>query len=63
MKSAKLISFLFFKSDLKDICDFNFIVISVRGERINPTLHYPLRTGGRNPLFHYCIIPIVSEAN
>jgi hypothetical protein len=47
----------------KDNSHFNFIVHPAGGETINPTLHYPLRAGGQNPLFQYSIIPIVSEAN
>ncbi len=47
----------------KDISHLNFIVNPVGGGTINPTLHYPLRAGGQNPLFHCSNIPIVSEAN
>jgi len=36
---------------------FNFIVNPAGGGTINPTLPYPLRAGGRNPLLHYSIIP------
>jgi len=48
---------------LKEISHFNYIVNLAGGGTINPTLPYPLQAGGRNPLFHYSIIPIVSEAS
>ncbi|CAB1057524.1 hypothetical protein D1BOALGB6SA_2277 [Olavius sp. associated proteobacterium Delta 1] len=41
----------------KDISHFNFIVNPTGGGTINPTLHYPLRAGGLNPLFRYSIVP------
>ena len=47
----------------KDNSYFNFIFNPAGGGTINPTWHYPLRAGGQNPLLHYSIIPIVSEAN
>jgi hypothetical protein len=42
----------------KDISHFNFIVNPAGGGTINPTLHYPLRAVGQNPLFHYSIVPL-----
>jgi hypothetical protein len=50
------------QADQKDISHGNFIVNPADGT-IYPTLHFPLRAGGQNPLFHCSIIPIVSEAN
>jgi hypothetical protein len=40
-----------------DISHFNFIVNPAGGGNIKPTLHYPLRAAGQNPLFHYSIVP------
>jgi hypothetical protein len=41
----------------KDVNHFYFTVNPAGGGTINPTLHYPLRAGGQNPLFHYSIVP------
>jgi hypothetical protein len=41
----------------KDNSHFNLIVNPADGGTINPTLHYPLRAGGQDPLLHYSIIP------
>ena len=41
----------------KDNSHFNVIVNPPGGGNINPTLHYPLRATGQNPLFHYSIVP------
>jgi hypothetical protein len=41
----------------KDANHFYFIVNPAGGGTINPTLHYPLRAGGQNTLFHYSIVP------
>jgi hypothetical protein len=62
----------------KEYWPFYFIANPAGGGTINPTLHSPIRSVGRNPLLHYSIIPsfppgrrryptgrrpIVSEAN
>jgi hypothetical protein len=45
------------EADQKENSHFNFIVNPAGGGNINPTLHYPLRATGQNPLFHYSIVP------